>query len=188
MSDAGKLIEINKTKGLPRKYKFNQFTRWFTLILGTAAVIYSIWLVFDKIEADASTFHKIAPFVIMFLALNSVLKNLFTLNVIIFWEEGISFHYLGKKKVFLNWKDLKKMEFSDDKRRLVILKYNVAGEEKKFSFSINFPNMLEIINSIAEMCPDLQFDDFMEKIVISPREREKYDRQKKNQKNETRSS
>ncbi len=187
MNDVDKLIDINKKKGLPRKYKFNQFVRWFTLILASAAIAYSIWMVVNKIDAESSTFHKIAPFVIMFLALNSVLKNLFTMNVIVFSEDGISFHYLGKRKVLLQWKDLQKMEFSNDKHRQIILKYSLNGEENAFSFSISFPNMLEIVNSIAEMCPDLQYDDFMTKVVISSEEREKFNKQRKEQQDETQS-
>jgi len=34
-----------------------------------------------------------------------------------------------------------------------------------------FPNMLEIINSIAEMCPQLEFDEFMKNVTLTEEER-----------------
>ncbi|HPR17766.1 MAG TPA: hypothetical protein PLD62_05935 [Candidatus Cloacimonadota bacterium] len=181
MSDLGKLIDINATKGLPRKYRFHPFTRWFTLILGSLISLYSLWLIFAKITADSTGFYKFLPFAILFLSLNSVLKNLFTLNVILFQTDSITFRYLGKKSFKLHWQDIKKMEFSNDKFKQIILKYAVGSEEKSFAFAISFPNMLEIVNSIAEMCPEMECDDFMKNVIVSPKEKEKYARQQTHQ-------
>jgi len=54
-------------KNFPRTYRFNAFIRWFTLIFAVAAVAYSVWLIFTRIEADSSKFVKIIPFLIIFL-------------------------------------------------------------------------------------------------------------------------
>jgi hypothetical protein len=165
MNDTGKLININQTKGLPRKYQFKQFIRWFTLFLGLSAILYALWVIFFKLTADSPKFFKFAPFAILFLALNSVLKNLFTLNAVVFTQAGISFHFLGKKSTKITWEKLRKMEFSNDKRRQIILTYDESDKKKEFSFSIAFPNMLEIVNSIAEMCPHLEYDEFMQNVI-----------------------
>ncbi|MCF7792665.1 MAG: hypothetical protein K9N09_00670 [Candidatus Cloacimonetes bacterium] len=181
MNDVGKLININQSKGLPRKYKFKQFIRWFTLLLGTAAIVYALWVIFAKLNADSPKFFKFAPFAILFLALNSVLKNFFTLNSILFTKDAISFHFLGKKSTKILWKNLKKMEFSDDKRKHIILRYSDGSSEKEFSFSIAFPNMLEIVNSIAEMCPDLEYDEFMQNVIINDKEKKAYQKKLKSE-------
>lgn len=180
MNDVGKLIDINQLKGLPRKYKFKQFIRWFTLFLGTAAIIYSLWVIFAKLNVDSPKFIKFAPFAILFFALNSVMKNLFSLNTIIFTKSAVSFHFLARKKTEISWSNLKKMEFSNDKRRHIILKYLENNLEKQFSFSIAFPNLLEIVNAINEMCPQLEYDDFLKQVVISDDEKKAY-RQKQQQ-------
>lgn len=165
------IIDINKRKGFPRVYRFNQFIRWFTLSFGTLAIIYSFWLIFTKVNADSSKFQQFVPFAIMFLALNSVFRNLFSLNSIRFQKNAIAFRYLLRKSVRIPWVDILKIELNDSKRKMIRLLYTNNGEEKNFEFTINFPNMLEIVNSIAEMCPQMEFDEFMEKVIISDKEK-----------------
>ncbi len=184
MSNTDNLIEINQKKGLPRKYTFNQFIRWFTLIFGILALVYSGWLIFAKISSDSSTFQKFIPFAILFLAMNSVMKNLFSLNKIIFRQENVSFRYLGRKSFTVTWNDLRKIEFSDDKRKLIRLKYQIEDTEKFFEFPMGFPNMLEIINSIAEMCPNLEYDEFIGNVVITPKEKAQYYKRREKEKQE----
>lgn len=178
MEQLDNLIDINKKRGLPRVYRFNQFIRWFTLIFGIAAIAYAIWMIFDKIDADSSKFFKFVPFAIMFLALNSVLKNLLSLNSINFTIDSVIFRYIARKSVVIPWNSLKIMELNDSKRKWIRLRYEENDSEKTFEFTMSFPNMLEIVNSIAEMNPDLEFDEFMEKVIISDRERGKAKKEK----------
>lgn len=172
------IIDINKRRGLPRVYRFNQFMRWFTLTFGVLAIAYSFLHIFTIIDVDSSKFHKFIPFAIMFLAANSVFKNLLTLNSILFTKEKIAFRYLARKSIKIYWNSLKRMELNDAKRKMIRLKYSDNDKEKVFEFTINFPNMLEIVNSIAEMCPDILFDEFIEKVIISKREKEKIIKEK----------
>ncbi|MCK5050299.1 MAG: hypothetical protein KAS53_01075 [Candidatus Cloacimonetes bacterium] len=171
MKDLGEFLDINKTKGLPRTYKFNQFIRWFTLIFAALAIAYSIWLIFNKVDSDSSKFAQFVPFAIMFLALNSFLKNLFSLNKIKLTQEMISFQYLGKKNINIIWGSLTKLELNDDKRRMIRLKYSVDGKEQSLEYTLSFPKPLEIANSIAEMAPQIEFDEFMAAVVITDKEK-----------------
>jgi len=174
MKDLGEFLDINKTKGLPRTYKFNQFIRWFTLVFATLAIAYSIWIIFNKVDSDSSKFVQFVPFAIMFLALNSFLKNLFSLNKIKLTQDVISFRYLGKKNVNINWVSLTKMELNDDKRRMIRLKYIEDDKEKSLEYSLSFPKPLEIANSIAEMAPQIEFDEFMAAVVITDKEKKSF--------------
>ena len=174
MGDLGEIIDINKTKGLPRTYKLNQFIRWFTLIFAALAIAYSIWLIFNKVDSDSSKFAQFVPFVIMFLALNSFLKNLFSLNKIRLTHEVISFQYLGKKSVNIKWGSLTKMELNDDKRKMIRLKYIVDDVERSLQYTLSFPKPLEIANSIAEMAPQIEFDEFMAAVVITDKEKKAF--------------
>ncbi len=171
MKKIDNLIDINKRKGFPRVYRFNQFLRWFVIIFALAAIVYSVWIIFNMIDADSSKFQKIVPFVIIFLAGNSLMRNLFNVNSILFTEEKVVFRYLARKSVKIYWNSLKKMELNKSKQRAVKLLYQEGEEEKSFIFILSFPNILEILNSIAEMCPQLEFDEFMEKIIISDKEK-----------------
>lgn len=174
MKDLGEFLEINKTKGLPRIYKFNQFIRWFTLIFAALAIAYSIWLIFNKVDSDSSKFAQFVPFAIMFLALNSFLKNLFSLNKIKLTQDAIFFQYIGKKSVNIKWVSLTKMELNDDKRRMIRLKYIVDEKERSLEYTLSFPKPLEIANSIAEMAPQIEFDEFMAAVVITDKEKKEF--------------
>jgi hypothetical protein len=182
LSNIGNLIDINKRKGLPRTYRFNQFVRWFTLILGCFAFLYSIWYIFTGIQANMTFLKKMIPFLIMFFTLNSVLKNLFSINSIRFTKEKIKFCYLARKNVAIRWDSIRKMSYSAARPRAIKIVYQQNGETKEFLFPISFPNMLEIVNSMAELVSDVQYDDFLENVLISDTERKhfrKYQEQKK---------
>ncbi len=174
MKDLDEFLDINKTKGLPRTYKFNQFIRWFTLILAALAIVYSIWIIFNKVDSNSSKFAQFVPFAIMFLALNSFLKNLFSLNKIKLTQEMISFQYLGKKNINIKWDSLTKLELNDDKRRMIRLRYSVDGKEQSLEYTLSFPKPLEIANSIAEMAPQIEFDEFMAAVVITDKEKKAF--------------
>ena len=174
MSNTENLIDINKTKGLPRSYKFNQFIRWFTIILALLIITYSLWIIFTQVHSDSSKFQKYLPFALMFLGLNSLLKNIFSLNKITFRQQGISFHYIIRKAARINWDSMKKMELNDSKRKMIRIKYIEDEIEKTFEFMMNFPGMLEIINSIAELCPQLEYDEFLERVIIAEDEKRAY--------------
>ena len=175
MSEIENLIDINGKKGLPRSYRFNQFARWFTLIVGTVAIFYTLWFIFFHVYSDTSTFKKFLPFAILFLLLNSVLKNLFYLNKIHFTKNHIKFSFLARKSVIINWQDLLKMEFMPGRQKMIKLTYLDKDDKRKtFLLTLSFPNMLEIVNSIAELAPQMEYDEFLKNVIISEKEKENY--------------
>lgn len=154
-------------KNLPQKFRMNPFVRWFTFLFGIFAIAYAIWIIFNKITADSSTFYKIVPFIILFLALNSVMKNLISLNSVKFTKDKLIFGFLGKKAVKIDWDKIKKLQVHPSKNRYATLIYEEDGQEKEFHFTIAFPQILEILNGIGEMAPDIELDDFMKKVIIN---------------------
>ena len=65
------------------------------------------------------------------------------------------------------------MELYIKKKRTITILYNEGEIEKKFYFSMAFPNMLEIINSIAELAPHLEYDEYFKKLVITEEDKRK---------------
>ncbi len=168
------LIDINKKKGLPRTYRFNRFIRFVTIILALFAIVYAVWYVFSGVTQDSSTFRKIVPFVIIFFAFNSLFRNLFSVNSIIFSNDGIAFRYMGKGTLFIEWDNILKLSVYSGKTRAVQLEYlNRAGDNKTFVFTMNFPNLLEIINSIAELANNAEYDEFMSNVIVGKKAEEK---------------
>lgn len=172
MTRINDLIDINKKKGLPRTYWFNQFIRWFTLLLGSAVIIYSIWVIFYRINAESSTFYKVIPFVIIFLALNSVLRNLLSINSIKLTDKEIIFRFLARRAVRIPWLDLVKLSLRDTRPRGINFHYRIEKGDRIFLMLLTFPRIVEIVNSIAELCPHLQYDQFMSNVIIKSKGKE----------------
>jgi len=153
-------------KNLPQKFRMNPFVRWFTYFFGLFAIAYAIWIIFSKVSADSSTFYKIVPFIILFLAVNSVMKNLISLNSVKFTKDKLIFGFLGKKAIKIDWDKIKKLQAHSSKNRYATLIYQEDGQDKEFHFTIAFPHILEILNGIGEMAPDIELDDFMKKVIV----------------------
>ena len=176
MIDTNTLININERLGFPRTYKFNQFIRWFTLLMGFFAFAYAFWygVLSGHISPDEKLWYKMVPFIIMFLAVNSIIRNLYTLNKVLFEEDKITFKYLGKKGISLRWESLLKMEYLVKKRKAIIITFTEGESKKQFYFGASFPKLLEILNSIVEKVPEIELDDFLKSAVVTKAEKEKY--------------
>ncbi len=167
MSKKDILIDINETLGLPRSYRFNPFLRFFTILMAIGAIGYGVWYIFNGVDADSSSFHKGVPFVILFFAFSSLLKNFLSINSVYFEKEQISFKYLGRKNTTIKWDSIKKISFSSGKSRFIILNYDNGEKLIDFQFTIAFPKMIEILNAIAELCPQAEYDEFISNVIVS---------------------
>ena len=76
----------------------SQSFRYFALIMGILLIIYSIFVIFTKLNENTSTFMKIVPF-IAFLALDSITRNLFSLNKITINEQELKLTF-GKNQLY----------------------------------------------------------------------------------------
>ena len=173
------LIDINKKRGFPRTYKFNPFVRWFTILLAIFAIFYAVWYVFSAVDADPPLVRKLIPFIIIFFAANSLFRNLFSLNSILFKNEKIVFRFLMQKNTHIEWQKITRLTLYQGKSRAIQVDFQENGNPRTLIVTMNFPNMLEIINSIAELCPDIELDDFMKTVVISDKERRQIQGQKR---------
>lgn len=152
---------------LPKKYVFPRFSRYFTLSMGILIIFYVIYLIFFRLTADSSAFAKIVPFIIAYLALDSVSRNLFNLNKVLITDQGICFKFIAKKTVFIPWLRMTKMDMYKGKAKAFVITYTANSEEKKFQLTMQFPNMIEIVNLIAYQAPHIEFDQFTKSIIVA---------------------
>lgn len=157
---------------LPKNYRFPRFSRYFTLIMSVLIIIYAIYMIFTKVNDDTSTFMKIIPFLIMFLSLDSLSRNLMSLNKVFIDEQMIKFSFLAKKSVSIPWLRMNKMELYKGKSRSFVIYYTENGIEKKFYLTMQFPKMIEIINLIAYLAPHVEFDEFIRSLAVLPKKQE----------------
>ncbi len=149
-------------------YRFNQFVRWLVLFFAVAAMGYAIWVAINKINAETGLFFKIVPFAIIFLAINTIIKNIFSINTVRFTDDDIRFGFIGRSKVVIPWNSMKKMEFVTSRQRLIRLTYEKDGKDAMFVFTTGFPKILDILNGILRKRSDIELDDFLDKVLVSP--------------------
>ncbi|OQY36688.1 MAG: hypothetical protein B6226_06135 [Candidatus Cloacimonetes bacterium 4572_65] len=168
--DSTTLIDINNKLGLPRKYSFNIITRLVILTFAFLVIGYVAYLLLYKVgvTADATTFAKVVPFIIMFTALNTVLQNLFNIHSLTLTKEHMEATSLVGIKKIIKWKNINKITMSKSKKRYIIISYiDDKMQQKQYNLMLVFKNMMEIINSIAELAPNAKYDEFMQTIVVS---------------------
>jgi ABC-type multidrug transport system fused ATPase/permease subunit len=173
MTNLEEYLNINERKKLPRSYWFNPFIRWFTILFSVFAVVYGVWMIFNGVYSDSPTIKKVLPFLIIFFASNSLLRNLFTLNRVLFAQQYLRLDYLLRKSVVIKWQNFRSIRMQTPRHKILRITYtDDEGRERSHEFSLAFPHILEILNAMIELCPQVELDDFMESIVIADRKKE----------------
>jgi len=163
-----KVIDFNTLGDMTKVYRFNQAVRWITISLGLVAFICSLYMIVFIVNAESSKFVKILPFIVLFFTSMSFIKHFFSINTITFRKDAIIFGYILRKSIKIYWHEIKKMEFVTKKSKVIRINYEWEGKKREFDLQISFPNMLEIVNSIAVKCPDIEYDEFLRNILIIP--------------------
>lgn len=157
---------IPEITSFPKIYRFSRFTRVFTLIMAMLIIAYSIYFILTQINSDSPTFKRVMPFIILFFSIDSISRNLFSLNTLKIFEDRVGFSFIGKRNLFIPWLNLKKIEVYKGKQRMFILWYTENGVDKKYYLSMQFPNMLEIINQISYFAPHAELDEFVSSLTV----------------------
>ncbi len=150
---------------LPKTFHFNPALRWFTILLGFMASGYSAYVIITKITLESSGATKIIPFVIIFFAMTSLMRNLITLNTVRLEETRVIFGCILKKAIAINWTDIYKIHFQASRYKAFRIYYKENGEEKMYLLTISFPKMVEIINMIVQKCPHAETDEFVDNVA-----------------------
>jgi hypothetical protein len=161
------LIGINKRLGLPRDYRFNPALRRLSLFGSIFAFFFCMWFAFFRVNLDFPILLRILPFAVMFVAVQSFISNVTSLDRIRFEQKGIVFHYIMRKPVYILWEWFRRMEFSTQGFRAIKITYESSQGIQEYRMTITFNHVLEIVNSIAEMCPQLEYDSFMKNVVVN---------------------
>ncbi|HOD53923.1 MAG TPA: hypothetical protein PKJ08_05305 [Candidatus Cloacimonadota bacterium] len=157
---------------LPKKFVFPRFSRYFALSMSILLILYSIFVIFTKLNEDSSAFMKIVPFLIAFLALDSLSRNLFSLNSVHINDQQLELAFLAKKKITIPWLRISKMELYKGKAKGFYIFFTENGEEKKHFLTMQFPKMVEIINLIVYLAPHAEYDEFIKSLAIIPKNEE----------------
>lgn len=146
---------------MKRVYKFNPLIRYTTIVLALFALSYAIYVVLYKFTDSSTYFQKLLPYAIVFLSLNSLIKNFFTINTITVYENTVVFSKLLSKKVSIEILSIKKIEFAKGRSRFIRIIYQKDGEDSLYQFNSGFPRIFEVIGKFVEKNPKIILDEVL---------------------------
>lgn len=134
---------------LPVKYRYNRLAMTVTLGLSFVIIIYCLYFIARFVSTDTPTFYKILPFIICFIALDSILRKVTTINSITFDNDSIKIAYIAKKSKLIPYDAITRMEL--DKRLHLMIDYqDEQGKECQLRLLPSFPLFMEIILNLSE--------------------------------------
>lgn len=156
-------IESIKDK-IPVRYRIHLLARGSMIAFALAIVGYSIFFLISFVRADTPLFYKILPLVICFVGVDSLLRHLFTLNSITFFEDHLAMGYIAKPSLRIPYQNLISMELHKKITFYLFLTYkDDKGVTTEFKVKGSFPKVLEIILGLYELVPQLVLSPKMQK-------------------------
>ena len=146
-------------------YRFSPLVRWITIVLAFLALGYGIFVVLTKLTDSSSYLSKLLPYAIVFLALNSLIKNFFTINTITLEDDFVIFSKLFGKSVNIRITTISAISLVDGRRRFIKIDYQQDGNNLSYKFSSGFPKIAEVLANIKQQNPDTVFDKMLQSVV-----------------------
>lgn len=140
-------------------YRFSPLVRWITIVLAFLALGYGIFVVLTKLTDSSSYLSKLLPYAIVFLALNSLIKNFFTINTITLEDDFVIFSKLFGKSVNIRITTISAISLVDGRRRFIKIDYQQDGNNLSYKFSSGFPKIAEVLKKISAKNPSIEFDE-----------------------------
>ncbi len=150
---------------LPATYRYSPWMRLIMLIVALAISLYALFFFVNFVSNETPIFFKVLPLIILFVALDSVFKQLTSLNRVTFYEDRICFGFLGKPKVIIPYENITSIDLTKQISFSIILKYRDGNKEKIFKTSASFPKILEILLNLADFAPNAQLNKLLGNVV-----------------------
>lgn len=151
---------------LPVCYRFNQYARWLMIVLSTIVMVYSLFFLLQYVKSDTPASFKILPLIIVFVALDSILKKVTSVNSITFETDELVVKHIMKSKIEIPYSNIISLELSKKITYIFKMEYSDSqGRKKVFSTNASFPHMLEIILNIHDLSPQAEVRDKLKEIV-----------------------
>lgn len=148
-------------------FKFPSFIRIFSIIFAILALVWSVYYIIFEINEATQLFKKISPFIVTFLVIHVLYKNLFGVNSIHIYpdQSGLQFKFLLKRAIRIDWAALKKLEFGVKRHNVISLTYEENGADKQIIIPRGIREIISALNLIAKRAPNLELDDFMKTVI-----------------------
>ncbi len=160
-------LNIDSVRGrMPVRYRVPVIMR----VLGISAHIlisgYCLFILFTLVKSTSPILMKILPLVVLFISLDALFKHFTTLNSVIFTPECLWFRYLILPSVPIDYDKISRMELRRVVTYYMFLKItDQKGRERVLKSPASFPKMMEIMYNIADLAPQVQMNEELDKMM-----------------------
>ncbi len=166
---------------LPVKYRFNPAFRMFMLIVSSITALYSLYFLIAIVDATAPTLFKILPVVILFVAIDALLKHTTSLNQLVFDHNAMLLKFVLRRTITIPYQDITELSFKKPFSVNLYITYTDAkGQKRVFRTNGSFPKLPEIMLNVFELAPNVTIDESLKGALKVLRSR---DQQQKEQTN-----
>ncbi len=156
---------------MPVLYPAKTLSRAITMAASALIAGWCVYVLLRHVSAETSSFYKALPLVVLFVALDNLFRSLTSLNAAVFTPEELQLKFILAPTRRIPWANIARLEFRKAVTYYVFLYYtDAAGKERVFKANASFPKMLEIMYNIAELCPKLEMNEELARMVKTIRD------------------
>jgi hypothetical protein len=156
---------------MPVSYRVHPLIRFSMIGVSTLIGAYALYFLFTYVYVGSPWLVRFLPIMILFVALDSVLRHVTSLNSVIFTPECLWLRFLLKPSLAIPWDKITSMEFRKFLTYYVYIGYiDGKGNKRVFKTNASFPKMLEVMYNIADLAPTLVMDEKLDKMIAYLRE------------------
>jgi hypothetical protein len=160
-------IQIKSIRNqLPVRYRYNPWVRGLMLGFAVIVLVYTLFFLVKVVNGNMPMFFKLLPLVILFISLDSILRQITSLNCVLFSNDTVSFSFLAKRKLEVPYESITKLELNKRITYFLRVVYiDASGLERTFQTPASFPKILEIILTLANLSPNVKLNGVLSKAV-----------------------
>lgn len=160
-------LKIESVRGrMPVRYRKPVAMTVLGIVANLLIAGYSVWLLFTQLKASSPWLLKILPLVLLFVALDALIRHFTTLNSVIFTPECLWLSYLLLPSVPVEYDQISTMELKKVLTYQMILGFtDRQGKQRSIKSPASFPRMMEIMFNIADLSPQVRMNDELDKMI-----------------------
>ena len=151
---------------LPVLYRYNPFARYFLIGLTFLILIYCLYFILRFTNSDTHFFGKTLPWFIGFIALDSTLRKVTSLNSVLFDIDHLRLGFIAKKPIIIPYDKISALNLKRKITYYLEIQYtDDKGKMRQYTTPASFPHILEIIVNIADLASHAVIPETMKNLL-----------------------
>ncbi|HOA28640.1 MAG TPA: hypothetical protein PLO57_08690 [Candidatus Cloacimonadota bacterium] len=161
----GKKINLIRDK-IPVLYRYNPFARWLLIGLSMLILIYCVYFLLRYAQYQSPLLGKFVPLVVGFVALDSVLRKVTSLNSVLFESDHVRLGFIAKKPIIIPYDKISALNLKRKITYYLEIHYtDDKGKMSQYTTPASFPHILEIIVNIADLASQAVIPETMKNLL-----------------------